>query len=1240
MPLRLFFSNSLDSLSEVLREILRLRSRSAGSLFRGPHVIIPNPNVKRWLQLSLARRDGSCFDLGLGEMQEVLSQILNQIGGIESSGGLLSPSEFQLYVFRALCRIMEVVHKPNSDAQIIDTVRYSQDLKPILHYLYGANSKTRYSERHLWQLSIKLAELFQEYYHHRYFELITRWDSWRQSRSIPLSEENALELAQFRVYEMVQILRAQDNVLNGSTGKYLLSELAQLVLGDLRVESAKKAQKVIPDLHIFGLSQIFDFHQLLLSRLAKNISIFVYTFNPCREFWEDVETPFEEYRRKLIQGKRSNLISTRKRISDEENQKGEVDLPEESDIYVLRSWGRPGRENIRLLCELANYDVDWVPGLHIPETVGKDTVLTRLQRQILTRSAREYAYKPPLDNSLQIYACPSIFREIENIRQLILKAILEDPSLSLNEIAILVPSMDTYKPVIEAVLSRRSGEIPFNLVDSTAGEDSFYAQAIFSILEILRLGATRPRLFRLFRNPCYLDRFGLCIDDIEILLDWFDELNALHEKPSAYGSEVVSGASAPFGFHQALKRLRLGLMMESDPSLLGTLVQDFKKTLPSNLSAGDDGKLLESISITMDLFEAAGKDLQARPQNLQWAVETLEKLIEDLLVIPESMQAEERIRTMVQLRLQEMRRLASQGYGVEEINFNSLLILSYFLEEHLGSSPSSIGKYLGKGVTVAAMRPMRPLPFRMVFVPGMQEGGFPGHPDKSTLDLRTFKRKIGDANRMEKDCYLFLELVTSTREKLILSYINRDLQKDEKYQTCQVLNQLIRCVEADVLAPNDKIPIQEIPLTGYHSSYFEPSRGGHQLANYEVVDRMVFLAKKNQWINFNSLAKEPECMSYLKDYRPSESLVQRPSSGVAENSIILKLSDLTSFLKEPGIAVLKKWYGFYNRPEYARDLAVKEVEPFRSDHQMAAQLEINPILDLLKSQSLSGSKMDFANLEDCLKKNLDRLSLEAKIPLKPYQSVLWRNSRKALEQRVDNFRKNFNDDCKGVIKGLRFLDTESSQLLNLPGILVCEAPEFQVELERPWQGQPPGNYRVKIVGSFDTVYVVNGTSIYFLSFLAKAPKKSVLSQHSLDAFLGLMLLFNQRMEGKGEIKGANFSDIKEYFILEIDTEKSYLHRVDYKVNGDYRVYLKNLLKDFLEHHEPVYFPYKDYEEQIKAVLAGEGVNHHWDAPEMDKISPTIRIANLKFPENPVEFINRRYRHLYGDSTEVLGHEYL
>ena len=87
---------------------------------------------------------------------------------------------------------------------------------------------------------------------------------------------------------------------------------------------------------------------------------------------------------------------------------------------------------------------------------------------------------------------------------------------------------------------------------------------------------------------------------------------------------------------------------------------------------------------------------------------------------------------------------------------------------------------LAEGVTVSSFKPMRPIPFKAVFLLGMGEGLFPTPYRRDNLDLRhipvnlnsavegqtLLERRLGDVSVTERDRYMFLETLVSTRKHL------------------------------------------------------------------------------------------------------------------------------------------------------------------------------------------------------------------------------------------------------------------------------------------------------------------------------------------------------------------------------------------------------------------------------------------------------------------------------------------
>jgi len=85
---------------------------------------------------------------------------------------------------------------------------------------------------------------------------------------------------------------------------------------------------------------------------------------------------------------------------------------------------------------------------------------------------------------------------------------------------------------------------------------------------------------------------------------------------------------------------------------------------------------------------------------------------------------------------------------------------------------------------------MRAIPFRHVFVAGLNEGDFPSGERRDVLDLRGARRRAGDVSPREQDRYMFLEALLSARDSLTLSYVRRDALTGERLSPSSVVAEL------------------------------------------------------------------------------------------------------------------------------------------------------------------------------------------------------------------------------------------------------------------------------------------------------------------------------------------------------------------------------------------------------------------------------------------------------------------
>ena len=293
-----------------------------------------------------------------------------------------------------------------------------------------------------------------------------------------------------------------------------------------------------------------------------------------------------------------------------------------------------------------------------------------------------------------------------------------------------------------------------------------------------------------------------------------------------------------------------------------------------------------------------------------------------------------------------------QSYSGLELDF-----ISEFIRSNLGSISGGHGNYLTDGVTLSELQPMRPIPFDIVYVMGMEEGIFPGKADSSTLDLRLSKRRIGDINLPDRNRYLFLEMLLSVREKLYITYVSRDLQKDRMQQTCSVINQLRRYVEEGILPDEQSFQITEMPLQGSSERYLNSesvNNWSDAMVNYSLVDRLIFYRANGLWKEFCERASAQD-MKKTESFDPDLSFHSiKPIVSQSEVETITS-RELRKFLEDPVRQYVQRHLDLYEEGETIEDLVLREDEPFFSEFPVDYSLKMDTIQQWLDAFFTSAS---------------------------------------------------------------------------------------------------------------------------------------------------------------------------------------------------------------------------------------------------------------------------------------------
>jgi exodeoxyribonuclease V gamma subunit len=753
--IRLVYSNRTEELLSALAETLQSRRRAGAHPLEPTHLLVPNRNLEQHVRLALAERLGVAANLRFHRLERFVADLVSAA----APGCRLVDAE----VLRG--GLLALLH---DDDALADPA-----LAPVREYLRASDADAVALRR--VQLATRLGRLFEEYAYSRP-ETLAAWES---GASIPAdSPWSPLESWQSVLWRAVAgpdgLLARHPPGHSDDSGRWV--SLAAMVSGVLPLPADQ------PPLHVFGVSYVARIFQQLFARLAETRPVALFTLNPCREFWEDVETE-REHRRRLARW-RGPLPAP------EDDPYG---LFQDTDNQPLRLWGRPGREHVRMLDDLTECAFE---ERFVAADESDGSLLAAIQGDVLRRDAT--GERPPKadwagDGSVSLLAAPDLRREVEAVADAIweLVAASEDTAdpLRFTDVAVIVNAgaRDRYLPQVQAVFGEFHG-VPCNVADLPFAGERRIAEAARLLLALPYGRFTRAEMLRVMLHPAVRGRYGDV--DPEEWARLAAELGIFHgaSYEDLAGSYVEEDL---LSWDQGLRRLALGAFLtggrsgderlwegpRSDGGTQQVLVADV--TALRMESSARFALLARSLLADCRRIRHESRPLAA------WAV-LLRELLDAYLTPGDGEEADlHRCR----LALGALERADVAGVAVPG-RVACELASAAIAERTVGR-----GALLGEGVAVSTLLPMRAIPFRVVFVLGLGEGEFPAANRRDALDLRAAGRRAGDVSPAERDRYLFLETLLSARDRIVLSYVDRDERTGESLRPSSVVQELLDVLE-------------------------------------------------------------------------------------------------------------------------------------------------------------------------------------------------------------------------------------------------------------------------------------------------------------------------------------------------------------------------------------------------------------------------------------------------------------
>ncbi|HXP91238.1 MAG TPA: exodeoxyribonuclease V subunit gamma [Fibrobacteria bacterium] len=762
MPLHLHLGNRPELLADALARTL---GRTWTDPFDPPQIVVPSPSVGKWFKLHLAARGRTVLNLPTSTLESFLWKTLDP----GPDDRILRVDALQ----HAVARLLE--------PELLALPEYAMLRRFLTDGGEGIDPGRRV------QLSREVARLFLEYEYNRPSVLADgKWAIEGIDRTWPdrpffalRGPESDAERWQRHLHGLVF---APEGPLSGS-GFLGLPRLHRL-----RREQGRDLSG--PDVHLLFVDKSSHFHRNMLLELARSRGIHLYLVNPCMEFWEDLDTSRRRPRTKVSRIPLRRLESLEFRAESLPS-----DLYSGKDPALLREWGKTSRENIALWCQAVDHDFqDHVrdpmeAGVTLLSTV-QSALLRRLPGPLHPGWGSDGSEGEPCadDGSLRILSCPESLREMEAARDAVYQWLSEDPERRPSDAVVYLPDTRTHAAALEAVFDCRPRNDPGRIgisVLGTMASNCLWARGAKALLSIATNGLDRSVVLSLSENPLVRARRNLSELDVLPWAHWMEGTGSLagwDAKDRRLRGAAEGAAVEAHTLRAGLERLALG-SLATDAVDTGSPPGWGDGGLPPwrDRESTDSQALEPFLSFLEDLHRDTRELSLAGPRDLHRMGCAFADLCDAWLDTSSDPQ-EDSLRRAFMESLDNFRLRGPGPVDLPELSES----LRGILESELpGSSKAWSGT-----LTIAPLRASHILPHGLVVIAGLDAESFPGEARSGSLDLLSSHRILGDADAVAENRHAFLLALLSARDRLVLSWRARDLQKDSLRSPSPVLLEL------------------------------------------------------------------------------------------------------------------------------------------------------------------------------------------------------------------------------------------------------------------------------------------------------------------------------------------------------------------------------------------------------------------------------------------------------------------
>ena len=505
-------------------------------------------------------------------------------------------------------------------------------------------------------------------------------------------------------------------------------------------------------------------------------------------------------------------------------------LDEDSLHPIAGAFGAQSRELLHLLRERGAS----ISRIGTPKS-SRASLLATLHQELASSDRGDSPLTLSIDDpTLRIHDAHGQVRQLEVVRNQLLDALAADATLRPHDLLLLVPDAAEWAPMVDAVFGVSVDDtprLPFNIADRPRRSVQPAADALLRMLALEGGRFARSEVFGLLEHPLVRQGAGLADTEIEELRTLTERANIRWGYDAASRRALGLPAYEEASWRTGLDRLLLGSVAgRGDDPMLGVL--------PEAGDTAGDPETLGRLAAWVDELSSTLTSWSRRRPVAEWSAALL-KASQRFMHATD--RREQQTLGEVEGVIRQLGALAEVAGHHDDVSFG---VVRDWLETQLTDDGFGTGFLIG-GMTVAALKPMRSIPFRIIAVVGLDDETFPRRDRRAAFDLLALERRVGDRDLRGDDRQLFLDLLLAALDRLILTFGGRAVHDNSRRAPSVVLDELLGHLDRRSGGAARKLIVVEHPLQPFAQAYFAHS-DDPRLFTFSQAEARAALARSAQ----------------------------------------------------------------------------------------------------------------------------------------------------------------------------------------------------------------------------------------------------------------------------------------------------------------------------------------------------------------------------------------------------------